>query len=136
MTLGRAPGSTVVLADPKVSRTHARIHGDNGSVVLEDAGSSHGTWLDGVRVTGPVALHDGARIRLGDQELAVERRRDESEAGRTIVVRPGASVVVPVAGAPGGAAPPFGVKPRVGPGDALKRPHPAAGNPRRGLRGP
>src|SRR4051812_50200441 len=105
MTLGRAPGSTVVLADPKVSRTHARIHGDNGSVILEDAGSSHGTWLDGMRLTGPVVLHDGARIRVGDQELGVERRRDESEAGRTIVVRPGASLVVPAAGAARGRRP-------------------------------
>jgi FHA domain len=128
MTLGRAPGSTVVLADPKVSRLHARIHADdpkrNGhGLILEDAGSSGGTWLDGVRVTEPVALHDGAKIRLGDQELAIERRRDESEAGRTIVVRPGASLVVPAAGAPDVAAQAtqFGMKPRMRSGYALKR---------------
>ena len=66
---------------------HARITAD---AVLEDAGSSHGTWLDGVRVTGPSPLRDGAKIRLGDAELRVERRRDVAEAGRTIVVRAGA----------------------------------------------
>ena len=79
MTIGRAPGASLVLADPSVSRVHARISAD---AVLEDAGSSHGTWLDGVRVTGPSPLRDGAKIRLGDAELRVERRRDAAEAGR------------------------------------------------------
>src|SRR3954469_3519095 len=97
MTLGRAPGATLVLSDPTVSRMHARISAGGD---LEDAGSSHGTWLDGVRVRGPRALHDGAQIRLGDAELRVERRREAAEAGRTIVVRAGASLLVPTAGAP------------------------------------
>jgi putative peptide zinc metalloprotease protein len=129
MTIGRAVGSTVVLSDPSVSRTHARI---SAGAVLEDAGSSHGTWLDGVRVTGPIPLRDGAKIRLGDQELMVERRRDAAESGRTIVVRPGASLVVPAAGQPGvtGAATQFGMRPRVRSGYALKRLDAAEG-PRR-----
>jgi Zn-dependent protease len=120
MTIGRAAGSTLVLSDPSVSRTHARI---SAGAVLEDAGSSHGTWLDGVRVTGPIPLRDGAKIRLGDQELMVERRRDAAEAGRTIVVRPGASLVVPAAGQPDvtGTATQFGMRPRVRSGYALKR---------------
>src|SRR4051794_40313430 len=120
MTIGRAPGSTLGLSDPTVSRRHARI---SAGAVLEDAGSSHGTWLDGVRVTGPSPLHDGAKIRLGDLELRVERRRDAAEAGRTIVVRPGASLLVPTAGSPGagGSATQFGLRPRVRSGYALKR---------------
>jgi putative peptide zinc metalloprotease protein len=120
MTIGRAPGSTLVLSDPSVSRRHATISAD---AVLEDAGSSHGTWLDGVRVTGPSPLHDGARIRLGDAELRVERRREEAEAGRTIVVRAGASLFVPAAGTPDVApsATQFGFRPQVRSGYALKR---------------
>ncbi|HET6550670.1 MAG TPA: FHA domain-containing protein, partial [Solirubrobacter sp.] len=120
MTIGRAPGSTLVLSDPSVSRRHARISAD---AVLEDAGSSHGTWLDGVRVTGPSPLHDGARIRLGDAELRVERRREEAEAGRTIVVRAGASLFVPAVGTPDVApsATQFGFRPQVRSGYALKR---------------
>jgi putative peptide zinc metalloprotease protein len=114
----------VVLVDPTVSRLHARIHNGNGdSAVIEDAGSSHGTWLDGVRLTGPMPLHDGAKIRLGSHELGVERQRESTEAGRTIVVRPGASLVVPAAGPPGltAQATQFGMKPRVRSGYALKR---------------
>src|SRR3954454_11438109 len=124
MTIGRAPGVSLVLSDPSVSRVHARISAD---AVLEDAGSSHGTWLDGKRVTRPSPLRDGAQIRLGDAELRVERRRDMAEAGRTIVVRAGASVMVPSVGAPAGTPPPpapatqFGMRPGVRSGYALKR---------------
>jgi Zn-dependent protease len=111
VTLGRAPGSTVVLSDPSVSRLHARISLGEGPV-LEDAGSSHGTYVDGVRVTGPVPLRDGVRIRLGDSELGVERRRIDAEAGRTVVVAAGATAALPAA---------LGTHPRVRSGYALKR---------------
>src|SRR5258705_8558679 len=86
MTLGRDPASTIALPDRTVSRRHAQITAIDGALVLHDAGSSHGTWVDGRRVGDPVELHDGAVIRLGDQELVVERRRRDSEAGLTIVV--------------------------------------------------
>ena len=120
VTLGRAPGSTVVLSDPSVSRLHARISlGDEP--VLEDAGSSHGTYVDGVRVTGPVPLRDGVRIRLGDSELGVERRRIDAEAGRTVVVAAGATAALPAA---------LGTHPRVRSGYALKRLDASEGNRR------
>ena len=49
MTIGRAPGSTVVLADPSVSREHARtLAATAARVRIEDAGSSAGTLVDGV----------------------------------------------------------------------------------------
>jgi len=62
-------------------------------------------------------------VQLGTQVLRVERRRDTAGAGRTIVVRPGASLVVPAAGPAGvaAAATQFGLKPRVRSGYALKR---------------
>ncbi|MGH2968562.1 MAG: FHA domain-containing protein [Solirubrobacteraceae bacterium] len=123
MTIGRAPGSTVVLDDPTVSRVHARICGNGGAATIEDAGSSSGTWVDGARISEPIELRDGIRLRLGDQEVLVERRRESAEAGRTIVVQPGASLVVPATGAPGvtSRATQFGVRPRVRSGYALKR---------------
>jgi putative peptide zinc metalloprotease protein len=124
MTIGRAPGSTVVLADPSVSREHARISsGNGGGFRIEDAGSSAGTIVDGVAISSATMLHDGAKVRIGGQELRVERRRDSAEAGRTIIVRPGASLVVPALGPPGveAAATQFGIKPRVRSGYALKR---------------
>jgi FHA domain len=118
VVIGRSPGSTLRLDDPSVSRTHARISAGEGRI--EDAGSSHGTWVDGALLDGPRALRDGMRIRIGDQELTVERRRPGAEAGRTIVVRPGASVVVGAVGASPQATQ-FGMRPRMRSGYALKR---------------
>jgi hypothetical protein len=125
LVIGRAPGNTLQLADPSVSRRHARIVLGNGAgALIEDAGSSHGTFLDGRRVTGPMPLHDGARIRVGNQELTVERRRDHAEAGRTIVVKAGASLLMPAAGGAAQVSPSatqYGMRPRVRSGYALKR---------------
>jgi putative peptide zinc metalloprotease protein len=99
---------------------HARISPGNGEGPrVEDAGSSHGTFVDGVRVTGPMPLRDGARLRLGDSELAVERRREAAEAARTIVVPAEERAGTHVAG-----------RPRVRPGYALKRLEAAEGSKR------
>ena len=65
VVIGRSPGSTLRLDDPSVSRTHARISAGDGRI--EDAGSSHGTFVDGAMLAGPLALRDGMRIRIGDQ---------------------------------------------------------------------
>ena len=87
LSIGRSRASTVQLADPSVSRIHARIRpGGGGDAVLEDAGSTYGTWLDGRRVDAPTPLRAGARIRVGEQELVVARRPGDAEAGATIVV--------------------------------------------------
>ena len=87
LIIGRSQASTVRLADPSVSRVHARIRpGAAGDAVLEDAGSTYGTWLDGRRVNAPTLLRAGARIRVGEQELVVARRPGDGEAGHTVVV--------------------------------------------------
>jgi putative peptide zinc metalloprotease protein len=134
MTIGRAPGNTVQLDDPSVSRHHASITpvAGTGTPLLEDAGSSYGTWLDGERVDRARGLRDGSRIRLGDEELVVERRRSSTEAGRTIVVPPGDSLVLPASGARASLEPAtnFGERPRLRSGYALKRLEAAEG-PRR-----
>jgi putative peptide zinc metalloprotease protein len=125
VTIGRATGSTVRLDDPSVSRAHARIRAaDGGAAVLEDAGSSYGTWLDGERLRAPAPLHDGAHIRLGDQTLVVERQRGESDAGHTIVVGVDESIAMPArdgSGTETTAGLRFGGHPRARSGYALKR---------------
>lgn len=69
-SIGRAPTNRLVLPDEKVSRKHALIHrqGDN-EYWLVDLGSSNGSYIDGRRVTQPVALHDGAVVRIGSSTL-------------------------------------------------------------------
>ena len=120
VTIGRAAETMVRLADPTVSRLHAviRSRGD-GTAVLSDAGSSFGTWLDGQRVDAPTPVQAGSRIRLGDAELVVDRRRGDDEAGHTLVVEPSASVATSI-----------GQRPRMRPGYALKRLDAREGNRR------
>ncbi|MCZ4494618.1 MAG: hypothetical protein JWP53_3549, partial [Conexibacter sp.] len=93
-TIGRSASSTVRLTGPSVSRRHVRLTVVGDALVVQDAGSRYGTWVDGARVTDPVALHDGARLRLGDEEVVVELRRGENESRRTLVVPVGASAAL------------------------------------------
>ena len=71
--LGRSDQADIPLEDSFASSRHARLvpHGD--AVVLEDLGSTNGTFLNGDAVTGPQPLHDGDRIRIGDTEFTFER---------------------------------------------------------------
>ena len=127
LTLGRASTNSVQFTDASVSRRHAQIAvatGNGSPPVLTDSGSSFGTWLDGSEVHGARPLHDGSRIRLGNQELLVERRRSDAEPARTIVVPAGASVVLTAPRSPAAletAATRFGIQPRLRSGYALKR---------------
>jgi putative peptide zinc metalloprotease protein len=94
LVLGRGQASDVQLSDPTVSRKHARIDGSGPFPVVEDLGSSYGSLLDSRPLQGAAPLRDGAVLVLGDCELHVERARSNEEAGRTIVVRAGQTVVL------------------------------------------
>ncbi len=63
-TIGRSPDSDVVINDPRVSRSHARIDFAGGRFVLEDLGSTNGTMLNGEPLSAPAALTDGDAISL------------------------------------------------------------------------
>jgi DNA-binding winged helix-turn-helix (wHTH) protein len=63
--LGRAPEAALWIDDGSVSRRHARVTIREGTAVLEDLGSRHGTRVDGAPVQESVSLRDGARIELG-----------------------------------------------------------------------
>jgi pSer/pThr/pTyr-binding forkhead associated (FHA) protein len=64
-TLGRGADATLPVPERSVSRKHARVFCDAAGVHLEDLGTPNGTYLDGTRVAGTVALRDGNLIRLG-----------------------------------------------------------------------
>jgi hypothetical protein len=68
-TLGRGEVE-IRLEDPFASSRHARISREGPVVVIEDLGSTNGTYLNGELLTGPQPLHDGDRIRIGDSEFA------------------------------------------------------------------
>jgi hypothetical protein len=71
--IGRDPRSAVWLDVPGVSRRHAviRVNSSNRRVMLEDLGSTNGTFVRRAPVDGEVALTDGDLIRVGTVDLTV-----------------------------------------------------------------
>ena len=68
-TLGRGDVE-IQLEDPFASSRHARISRQGHVVVIEDLGSTNGTYLNEQPLTGPQPLHSGDRIRIGDSEFS------------------------------------------------------------------
>jgi hypothetical protein len=68
-TLGRGDVE-IQLDDPFASTHHARFSRDGRVVVIEDLGSTNGTYLNDQPLDGPQPLHDGDRIRIGDSEFS------------------------------------------------------------------
>jgi predicted component of type VI protein secretion system len=66
MTIGRDTTNDIVINDAEVSRKHARILIQGGGFVLEDLGSTNGTFVDGQRLMGPHMLRPGELIMLGE----------------------------------------------------------------------
>jgi len=67
--IGRDADVAVPLNSPTVSRHHARIVIEGDAATLEDLGSKNGTAVRGQKITSPVNLADGDRIRIGAFEL-------------------------------------------------------------------
>jgi FHA domain len=67
--LGRAAGSDVHIDDSYASAAHARIYRRGGEVVIEDLGSTNGTFVNGRQITRPRPLEVNDTVRIGDTEL-------------------------------------------------------------------
>lgn len=67
--IGRDADCHVTLADPLVSRRHARILVGSDRVVVEDLGSRNGVFVNGLGVREPAPLRDGDRLRIGTQQF-------------------------------------------------------------------
>jgi len=63
--LGRGVDSLVWIDAQSVSRRHARLVIASGLATLEDLGSKNGTFVNGIRLSAPVALRDGDEVRVG-----------------------------------------------------------------------
>jgi DNA-binding winged helix-turn-helix (wHTH) protein len=84
--IGRGPECAVRLPSTGVSRVHARIRVRHGAVHLEDRGSKNGTWVNGARIAGEVALGEGDEILVGTYRL-VFRSSATMESTRTATPR-------------------------------------------------
>lgn len=91
--IGRDVSNDIVANDSEVSRKHARIILQAGGFILEDLGSTNGTFVNGQRLMGPHVLRPGEVIMLGENiSLAFETGYD---ADATMVSAPAQPVYAP-----------------------------------------
>ena len=73
ITMGRANDATLVLNDDYSSTYHARIFPQDGQWLVEDLGSTNGTYLDRQKVARPTPVPVGVPIRIGKTVLELRR---------------------------------------------------------------
>ena len=73
ITIGRANDATLVLNDDYASTRHARLFPQDGQWIVEDLGSTNGTYLDRQKVTQPTPVPPGVPIRIGQTVLELRK---------------------------------------------------------------
>jgi pSer/pThr/pTyr-binding forkhead associated (FHA) protein len=73
ITIGRSNDATLVLNDDYASTRHARLFPQDGQWIVEDLGSTNGTYLDRQKVTQPTPVPPGVPIRIGKTVLELRR---------------------------------------------------------------
>jgi pSer/pThr/pTyr-binding forkhead associated (FHA) protein len=78
--IGRSEDNTVVVTDEGVSRFHARLLFDNGSLWLQDAGSRNGVFVNDVRISGHKALKVGDKLTIALHSFELQWLDDKGAA--------------------------------------------------------
>jgi pSer/pThr/pTyr-binding forkhead associated (FHA) protein len=84
LTIGRDSVNEIVINDAEISRRHARLTFQGGKYVLEDLGSTNGTFVNGQRLAGPRVLKPGEVVSFGEQIVMVFEATS-FDAGATVV---------------------------------------------------
>ena len=90
VNIGRADYNDLVVPDPSVSTSHAKLQRREGVWVLVDLDSTNGTFVDGEQVKGEAPLAPGAAVRFGDVQLVFEPTDDAlgvAKGGGTQILR-------------------------------------------------
>ena len=69
LTVGRAAGCHITVDDTYVSQNHSRVFRQNGRLMVEDLGSTNGTYLNGTKVSGSMVMQRGDRLKVGNTVL-------------------------------------------------------------------
>ncbi|MEV4678663.1 MULTISPECIES: FHA domain-containing protein FhaB/FipA [Actinomadura] len=73
ITIGRANDSTLVVTDDYASSRHARLFAQDGQWIVEDLGSTNGTYLGRTKVSRPMPVPPGVPVRIG--KTVIELRK-------------------------------------------------------------
>jgi hypothetical protein len=104
IVIGRDSTNGVVINDAEISRKHARLNFQGGKYVLEDLGSTNGTFVNGQRLAGPAVLKSGDVVSFGEQ-IVLMFDALSVDAGATMISQR-KSAPAPVAPPPAQAAAP------------------------------
>jgi hypothetical protein len=101
LTIGRDSVNGVAINDAEISRKHARLTFQGGKYVIEDLGSTNGTFVNGQRLSGPFVLKSGDVVSFGEQ-IVLMYDVMSADPGATIASsrKPSARVAAPVAPPP------------------------------------
>ena len=86
LIIGRDAASGVAISDAEVSRKHARMNFQGGKYVIEDLGSTNGTFVNGQRLSGATVLKSGDVVSLGEQ-IVLMYEGLSSDSGSTMMSR-------------------------------------------------
>lgn len=92
ITIGRDSTNGITINDAEISRRHARLTFQGGKYILEDLGSTNGTFVNGQRLAGPRVLKSGEVVSFGEQIVLVFEASN-LDAGATVVSPRAASAV-------------------------------------------
>ena len=84
LNIGRDSANEIVINDAEISRRHARLTFQGGKYVLEDLGSTNGTFVNGQRLAGPRVLKAGEVVSFGEQIVMIFEAT-YFDAGATVV---------------------------------------------------
>jgi eukaryotic-like serine/threonine-protein kinase len=74
--IGRSPESDIYIETPLISRAHARLTINDRECVIEDLGSSNGTFVSGEKITAVTILRLGSQVMLGPVTVQISREGD------------------------------------------------------------
>src|SRR3954465_10724007 len=97
LVIGRsAPGLGSLGGDSEISRVHARVYHDaSGQLIVEDLGSTNGTFVNGNRISGPTPARAGDQVRVGQTTMPVEGGAAEGATSVGQLIPPPAAAVPP-----------------------------------------
>ena len=99
LVIGRStPGQGSLGGDSEISRVHARVYRDaSGQLMVEDLGSTNGTFVNGNRISSPTPLRGGDELKVGQTTLSVGGGAADEGATAVGAVIPPAGVAPPPA---------------------------------------
>ena len=73
VVIGRADRCHLVLDDTYVSQVHTRVFAQDGRYLVEDLGSTNGTYVNRRRITSPTEVHRGDQVKIGKTVMELRK---------------------------------------------------------------